>query len=304
MRTDPWRLNGCGRGSARCVAASAHVGTRLPLAPGPRHRVAGRLELVLSHLNLPVAEGSGYHTLACAPKTQTLIAAPPGLELVGECSVDHLEADVMDGSQQFVNARRVSDAAESGFTTTTAYAVEDRGSTRDTASAQWEDCMRLSVMAVAGRVRVVGLVFGALIAVLGFAPTSVAASPPSSSDIVDVVVMPGTSSASDSVALSSCSVSVYGYSGKRICEFAWFYYTHSNGSREYFVVGTNYAVYHAWQGSGGWKSLGGQARRALPNGTYPVHDTGYEGVRTIGTDNWSWCRFNVRGTWSPWSDVC
>jgi hypothetical protein len=166
------------------------------------------------------------------------------------------------------------------------------------------------------------LVIGALAcaATLASAPAAVQAGPSRAdvpkSDVVDVVVLPGlpTGSATGSVirdaspdgdatTLSSCATEVYGYTGYRICEFAWFYVRHVNGSKEYFVVGTNYAVFHIWPGSGGWKSLGGKARRAIPNGTYPVTDTGYYGVRTIGTDNWSWCRFNVRGSWSGW-DTC
>ncbi|MFI5898218.1 hypothetical protein ACIA5D_49875 [Actinoplanes sp. NPDC051513] len=144
--------------------------------------------------------------------------------------------------------------------------------------------------------------FGSM--VLGFAPAAQASVP--SGDIVDVVVIPGSSSVGDSATLTVCNtVNVYGYVGKTICEFSAFYYVHSGGSREYFYIGTNYAVWHAWQGSGGWKSLGGKASRFIPNGAYPAHDTGYEGVRTVGTDNWtSWCRFNVHGTWTPWDDAC
>lgn len=160
-------------------------------------------------------------------------------------------------------------------------------------------------------------VIGALVltTTLASAPAAVQAGPSradaAKSDIVRVVVMPGTPAAGsaaqdsspdgDMTTLSSCATTVYGYTGYRICEFEWFYVTHANGSNEYFVIGTNYAVFHIWPGSGGWKSLGGKARKATPNGTYFVTDTGYYGVRTIGTDNWSWCRFNIYGTWSSWA---
>ncbi|MEN3613148.1 hypothetical protein AAH979_26795 [Plantactinospora sp. ZYX-F-223] len=169
------------------------------------------------------------------------------------------------------------------------------------------------------------LVIGALVGAtsLASAPAAVQAGPSradvatsdvATSDVVRVVVMPGTRTAAGSAArdaspdggattLSSCATTVYGYTGYRICEFEWFYVTHSNGSNEYFVIGTNYAVFHIWPGSGGWKSLGGKARKATPNGAYFVTDTGYYGVRTIGTDNWSWCRFNLHGSWSSW-DTC
>jgi hypothetical protein len=176
------------------------------------------------------------------------------------------------------------------------------------------------VVPVLGRQIRRALAIAALVGVttLASVPAAVQAGPPeadvANSDVVRVRVMPGTGAAAGSASpdaqadggattLSSCATTAYGYTGYRICEFVWFVVEHRNGSEEWFVIGTNYAVWHIWPGSGGWKSLGGTARRATPNGTYFVTDTGFYGVRTIGTDNWSWCRFNIYGAWSSW-DTC
>jgi hypothetical protein len=95
----------------------------------------------------------------------------------------------------------------------------------------------------------------------------------------------------DVSTLSSCAITKYGYTGYRICEFDYSYIDRGNGNIEWFVVGTNYAIYHIWPGSGGWHSLGGRARTATPNGAYAY----LYGVETIGTNNYWYCR-----DW-PWS---
>lgn len=89
----------------------------------------------------------------------------------------------------------------------------------------------------------------------------------------------------DASLLSSCPITVYGYTGYRICEFGYSTWDHGGGV-EWFVVGSDYAVWHAWPGSGGWHSLGGQASRTAPNGAY----TNGRGVATFGTDGRPWCR--------------
>lgn len=105
------------------------------------------------------------------------------------------------------------------------------------------------------------------------------------------VTIPGTEADGDPSTLSVCEVIVYGYRGSRICEFTWSYLDHPSGKREYFVVGANYHIYHIWDGSGGWHSLGGRARAATPNGAYSYH----YGVETYGTNNALYCR-----NW-PWT---
>ncbi|WP_213455507.1 hypothetical protein [Rhizomonospora bruguierae] len=164
-----------------------------------------------------------------------------------------------------------------------------------------------------------GLAVGALVGatILAAAPTAAQAGPSDTAknDIVKVVVIPGTNStgaASRSAApaaapdgdvtiLSKCAVTEYGYTGYRICEFDWLAVYKSNGSVEYFVVGTNYAIFHIWPGSGGWKSLGGKASSWAPNGVYYLTVSGGDyGVWTYGTDERPWCTINASGRWTSW----
>lgn len=114
---------------------------------------------------------------------------------------------------------------------------------------------------------------------------------------LSVVHVPGDKAkagSTDSAAASSCPIKVHGYAGKRVCGFDYFYYDWGGGNHEYFVVGTNYSVFHAWRGSGGWKPLGGKARKTAPNGAYATSPTG---VATIGTDNRCWWRPRGNGSW-------
>lgn len=94
-----------------------------------------------------------------------------------------------------------------------------------------------------------------------------------------------------SSALTACPVEAYGYRGTMICEFGWNYIEHPSGI-EFFVIGTNFAVYHAWPGSGGWRSLGGRARAAEPNGVVVIAN---RTIGIIGTNGAPYCR-----DW-PWS---
>jgi hypothetical protein len=100
--------------------------------------------------------------------------------------------------------------------------------------------------------------------------------------------------------MSSCPVTRYNYTGYEVCEF----YNgdsvnYGNGNIEYFVVGTNYQIYHIWKGSGGWHSLGGVARKATPNGV-AVLSTNPTVITTIGTNNYYYCNSRGTGTWSGW----
>lgn len=110
------------------------------------------------------------------------------------------------------------------------------------------------------------------------------------------------SAPADADSASSCAVSEYGYTGYRICGFVPSQVKYSNGDIEYFVVGTNYAVFHIWRGASGWKSLGGVARPTTPNGAYSF--TSPVGVATIGTDNRYWCRYRGDGSWSGGWSLC
>lgn len=89
-------------------------------------------------------------------------------------------------------------------------------------------------------------------------------------------------------ASCACPITKYGYRGCRVCGFVYSSYNWGGGNVEWFVVGTNYAIWHIWKGSGGWRSLGGQARKPPPNGAYAMSSP--IGVETIGTDNAWWYR--------------
>lgn len=137
-------------------------------------------------------------------------------------------------------------------------------------------------------------------AVMFFTPTaaSAAAVPPTPAPPVTTGTIPGdttTHAAGSRAALTSCPINRYGYDGYRICEFESWYLDWGGGNVEYFVVGTDYAIWHIWQGSGGWHSLGGQAQRQTPNGAYTFSRGGIAGVWTWGTDGNPWCR-----NW-PWT---
>jgi hypothetical protein len=92
--------------------------------------------------------------------------------------------------------------------------------------------------------------------------------------------------------LAGCPITRYGYTGYRVCGFAYFDYTWSDGNVETFVVGTNYSIYHIWATSKGWQSLGGIASPNAPNGAYPTVPLG---VWTYGKDENKWCRLH------PWT---
>ncbi|KAA2251200.1 hypothetical protein F0L68_37900 [Solihabitans fulvus] len=96
--------------------------------------------------------------------------------------------------------------------------------------------------------------------------------------------------------LTVCKITVYGYVGYTFCEFDYSTLDWGGGNVEYFVVGTDYEIFHAWKGSGGWKNLGGQARRSTPNGAYAFNSP--VGVETIGTDNNWYCKYRGNGSWS------
>lgn len=72
----------------------------------------------------------------------------------------------------------------------------------------------------------------------------------------------------DPTTASVCHYTQCGYTGNVICGFSITSVNHGNGNIEYYAVGANYAIYHIWAYSSGWRSLGGQARTAAPNGAW------------------------------------
>ncbi|MFG2987532.1 hypothetical protein ACGFYQ_41210 [Streptomyces sp. NPDC048258] len=146
--------------------------------------------------------------------------------------------------------------------------------------------MRQSGRSATGRV--LGIV--SLLALLLAAVAPSAAAAPAREDTAGsarpVVTVAKPTAANGDPTASACAVTAYGYTGYAICDFIYSTLDWGGGNLEYFVVGTDYAIWHAWKGSGGWHSLGGQASRATPNGAY----TYAYGVSTYGTDGRPWCR--------------
>ena len=93
-------------------------------------------------------------------------------------------------------------------------------------------------------------------------------------------------------ASSFCAVQAYGYTIYKPCGFIHMGIVWGPASNiEWFTVrSSDYAVWHIWPGSGGWHSLGGQARAAQPNGAWTYADKYIQRVETYGLDNDWWCR--------------
>ncbi len=103
---------------------------------------------------------------------------------------------------------------------------------------------------------------------------------------------------------ANCTVpSPYG-NGETPCGYVYSWVTYSSGAQEWFAVGTDYHIYHIWQGSGGWRSLGGTAENTSGNGVWAVYDGDSDvWIYTIGTNNEYYCSTRGIPNWSRWT-VC
>lgn len=144
-----------------------------------------------------------------------------------------------------------------------------------------------------------------LLGAAGLSPASAATTSPTASATAQagsVITYPGQSAAGTVSALATapCTtpITVYGYTGRRVCGFDYSAYSRGGSNLEWFVVGGDYAIWHIWPGSGGWRSLGGVARSAAPNGAYATRSP--VGVKTRGTDNAWWCRSWPYGASQGW----
>ncbi|MBB4965456.1 hypothetical protein [Saccharothrix violaceirubra] len=104
-----------------------------------------------------------------------------------------------------------------------------------------------------------------------------------------------TSGGASTSAAADCPVDRYGYRGYALCGTRVLDVDWGNRRYETFVVGTNREVWHAWPGSGGWKSMHGWA--------YDMKDARWEGKARVvehkGRDNRSWCHKDPgTGKWS------
>jgi hypothetical protein len=100
---------------------------------------------------------------------------------------------------------------------------------------------------------------------------------------------------------TGCPFPAYGYVGRYICEYAVTSIDWGGGNKEYFVVGTDFSIWHIWLNSGGWHSLGGLASAFEPNGAFAFARSTPSGVKvgvwTYGTDRAKWCR---DWPWTGW----
>ena len=95
---------------------------------------------------------------------------------------------------------------------------------------------------------------------------------------------------------TACPVSSFGYSGEAICGTLELHATPNpnSGVDEDFIIGLDWSIWHAWPGSNGWHSLGGQALHQTPNGVGSFPHNPFL-IDTIGTDGNRYCR-----VW-PWT---
>jgi hypothetical protein len=111
-----------------------------------------------------------------------------------------------------------------------------------------------------------------------------------------------------SSAANACSIIRFGYSGEDECGTAVLDVpagsVANNGSAESFVIGTDWSIWHAWPGSNGWHSLGGQSIHALyvgihPNGVFLWSSSPFA-IWTYGTDSNEWCINWGTPAWQGW----
>jgi hypothetical protein len=132
------------------------------------------------------------------------------------------------------------------------------------------------------------------------APTTGTAHPKGAAGVVSVKAYPGTRPAGVVTAEPGCPTppTYAGYPGRMVCGYGYSALDWGGGNVEWFVVGTDFSIWHIWLNSGGWHSLGGLASAFAPNGAYPwVSDTEV-GVWTIGAESqrrpwcnaWPWTR--------------
>ncbi|MFD9904095.1 hypothetical protein [Streptomyces sp. NPDC059063] len=138
---------------------------------------------------------------------------------------------------------------------------------------------------------------------VGAAPAASATPPPVSPVVLDdgqdsggqgALVSEAFQATGEADAAGVCPITIHGYKGKVICDTPGVKWTWGNGVTEYFFVGADYAIWHVWNNSGGWKSLGGQAHK---RNTGVWNATGATGVSTVGLDGKCWWRPRGNGSW-------
>jgi len=102
---------------------------------------------------------------------------------------------------------------------------------------------------------------------------------------------------------STCGINVGGHQGYYICEYPPTYVTWPDGHHQWFVVGTNYAVWDTYQigtssSWSNWRNLGGVARSGV---AVDYLSSSRIDISVIGTDGGWWCkRWTSSSNWSGW----
>jgi hypothetical protein len=115
----------------------------------------------------------------------------------------------------------------------------------------------------------------------------------------------GKLSASPAVA-PACQIIAFGYTGYAPCDTYGYLYAYPadnpHGTYEMFIIGTNYKIYHAWPGGGGFRSLGGLASNASGNGVdlFGTYSNGLPIVDMYGTNGLLYCDAWGAPNWSGW----
>jgi hypothetical protein len=162
--------------------------------------------------------------------------------------------------------------------------------------------MNLSKAPAGRRWRVLGTlaVAVALLGALGTTPASAATVHGDTSAVSALGALPASP--------NSCPIIRFGYGGEYVCGTAPLDImpgtVNDSGSAESFVLGTDWAIWHAWPGSNGWHSLGGQSIHALNVGNQPTGVFEWSGnpfaIWVFGTDSKQWCDNWGIPAWMGW----
>ncbi|MDK9500904.1 hypothetical protein QEZ40_006931 [Streptomyces katrae] len=106
--------------------------------------------------------------------------------------------------------------------------------------------------------------------------------------------------AQNPAAAGFCHVS--GLGGDYICEYGEAWQTFPNGTRQVFIVGTDFAVWTRYSntsgGWSGWESMGGTVRSGV---RIEGNNTWNPTISVVGMDGERWSRHRLNsGSWTGW----
>ncbi|MGE7390700.1 hypothetical protein ACQKM2_35005 [Streptomyces sp. NPDC004126] len=111
---------------------------------------------------------------------------------------------------------------------------------------------------------------------------------------------PAPAPGQNQAAAGYCHVS--GLGGDYICEYGEAWQTFPNGTRQVFIVGTDFAVWTRYSNTGGgwsgWESMGGTVRSGVRiEGNNSWNPT----ISVVGMDGERWFRHRLNsGSWTGW----